>query len=218
MSTVFPLPARALFLLLLLAAACAHADGDDQAWIAEAYHRSLAYERTQRYDQAIKALALVEKAYPKGYTVNLRLGWLNYLAGRHANAIAHYHKAQHILPDALEPKLGLALPLLAQQRFAEAETVLVQVLRIDLYNYPGNLRLLQALAGQGKYEAARAVARRMLARYPADVAFLAWLGRIEAKQGEEEKARRLFRDVLILDPENVAARAFFRALGERKKR
>jgi len=183
----------------------------DEKWVVEAYHRSMMYERVQKLDDAIKALALVFESYPQAYTINLRLGWLHYLAGRHANSIEHYQRAIKAVPEAAEPRLGLALPLLAQQKYVEAEEVLVQVLRTDFYNYYGNLRLLMALRGQGKYKAARVVSLRMLKIYPADVTFLAQLAALESLLGDKKRARNLYLSVYTLDPENVEARAYLRS-------
>ena len=188
-------------------------DGDD-TWIVAAYHRSFSNENVQKYDEAIRALEPVRVAYPEGYTVNLRLGWLNYLAGHHANAILHYRKAVAVAPGNIEARLGLLLPLLAQQRHAEAEEVAQQILRTDPYNYYGNVRLVAALQGQGKYEAARGVVQRMLVLYPADVTFLRQLASIEQALGRQKVASRLFRSVYILDPDDPAAGAFLRNTGD----
>ncbi len=198
-----------LLAILLLCSALALAASDD-TWITDAYHRSLAYERVQKYDDAMKALAGVLERYPESYTVNLRLGWLHYLAGHHANARKHYRQAIKAIPASLEARLGLLLPLLAQHEYGHAEQMATQVLRTDLYNYYGNLRLLTALKGQKKYDAARTVAERMLAVYPADVRFLAELASLRALQGQTDEATRLYRSVFILDPENQAARRYLK--------
>ncbi len=196
----------ALLLWSLVTIAAPQGATSDDAWIADAYHRSLAYERVQKYADAIKALTAVRERFPETYTVNLRLGWLNYLAGHHANARQHYRAAIKAVPASLEARLGLLLPLLAQHEYAQAEQVATQILRTDLYNYYGNLRLLMALKGQKKYPAARTVAERMLAVYPADVRFLAELAALHALEGHTEQASHLYRAVFILDPENPAAR------------
>ena len=61
-----------------------------------------------------------------------------------------------------------------------------------------------------KYEAARTVAERMLAVYPADVRFLAELAAVHALQGQTDEATRLYHAVFILDPENPAARRYLK--------
>lgn len=176
--------------------------------VAGAYARSFGYERTEAYDDAVRALAPVYDAYPNGYTVNLRMGWLFYLNGNYTNAVAHYEVAEAAAPTALEPKLGRLLPLLAQERWAEAEALGYQVVSVDHYSYYGNLRLAAALRMQGKADAAYQVALKMVAAYPTDVLYLVELARTIDARGDPDEARRIFGEVLILDPENEAARRY----------
>lgn len=174
--------------------------------IRDAYHQSYRYEKTQNYEDAIKAVTPVLAAYPQGYTVNLRLGWLHYLAGNYANAKSYYQAAIKIAPASLEAKLGYTLPLLAQERYEETETIAKQIIRVDDSNYYANLRLAFALRMQKKFDAAEAVLNRILPLYPTDVKFLAELGLIKLAQKQTDAAKRIFTDILVLDPENVTAK------------
>lgn len=174
--------------------------------IRDAYHNSYRYEKAQNYDDAIKAIIPVSTAYPQGYTVNLRLGWLYYLAGNFANSKACYQAAMKVAPDSIEAKLGYTLPLLAQERYEEVETIAALVIRVDAANYYANLRLAFALRMQRKYDAAKEVLNRMLPLYPTDVKFLAELGLVHVAQNQPDAARRVFADIVTLDPENVVAR------------
>jgi tetratricopeptide (TPR) repeat protein len=173
-----------------------------------AYKRSLDYERVQDYQNAIRALAPVYEAAPNGYTVNLRMGWLFYLNGNHANAAEHYEVATRAAPLALEPKLGHLLPLLAQGRWSDAETLAYQVVSADHYNYYGNLRLAIALRMQGKLDAAYQIALKMVGAYPADLLHLTELAQIQDARGDKAEARRIFGEVLLLDPEHQTARRY----------
>jgi len=177
--------------------------------IKAAYHASYEYERAEDYQDGIRALAPVYEAYPNGYTVNLRMGWLFYLNGNYNNAISHYDVARSAAPFALEPKLVQLLPMLAQGRWSDAESVAYEVVSVDHYNYYGNMRLVFALRMQEKFEPAYQIALKMAAVYPTDVAFLTELALLNQARGYEEEAARLFTDVQILDPENEAARNYF---------
>jgi tetratricopeptide (TPR) repeat protein len=179
---------------------------DDE--IREAYHISYRYEKAQNYDDAIKSIAPVLTAYPQGYTVNLRLGWLYYLSGNYANAKTYYQAAMKSAPASLEAKLGYTLPLLAQARYDETETITKQIVRVDASNYYASLRLAFALRMQKKFEAAEEVLNRLLLLYPTDVKFLTELGLVKVAQDQHSAARRIFADVLTLDPENVAAKEY----------
>lgn len=176
--------------------------------IAGIYQRSYDYEGVQDYQNAIRALSPVYEAWPNGYTVNLRMGWLFYLNGNHANAAAHYEVASRAAPMAVEPKLGWLLPLLAQGRWGEAELLAYQIVSVDHYSYYGNLRLAIALRMQGKVEPAHQVVLKMVGAYPTDVLYLVELAQIQDARGDRAEARRLFGEVLILDPENETARRY----------
>ena len=178
----------------------------DYQQIKKAYEDSYRYEKLQNYEMAIKALMPVYKEYPKGYTVNLRLGWLYYLWGKYRNSIEHYQIAMEVAPYSVEARLGYMLPLLAQGRYAEVEKVAYQILKTDYYNYYANLRLAYALRMQKKYDLASEVARKMLVLYPTDVQFLVELALDYLGMGQKDKGYSILWDVLILQPDNETAK------------
>jgi len=185
--------------------------------IREAYYRSYMYEKAQDYEDAIKALMPIYEKFPNGYTVNLRLGWLYYLYGRYANSEYHYKKAIRAIPSSLEALLGLTLPYMAQGRWKEVEETCYKILRSDYYNYYANLRLSYALRNEKNYLAAENVARKMLAIYPTDVNFLLELAISLYLQGKLSFAEAIFKDVLILSPENPTAKKYLEMIERRKK-
>ncbi|WP_457641203.1 tetratricopeptide repeat protein [Persephonella sp.] len=180
--------------------------------IKNSYYHSYQYEKSGSFEDAIKSLIPVYNKYPDGYTVNLRLGWLYYLNKKYANSIYHYEKAVKVAPYSIEAKLGYTLPLLAQSRYADVEKVCYQILNTDFYNYFGNLRLSFVLRMQKKYDLAEKVINKMLVIYPTDVNFLLELGLLRFSTGKKEDAKRVFNDILILDPENVIAKEYLEKL------
>jgi tetratricopeptide (TPR) repeat protein len=58
--------------------------------IKKAYEQSYLYEKIGDYKNAIRVLIPVYEAYPSGYTVNLRLGWLYYLLGKYKDLKIEY--------------------------------------------------------------------------------------------------------------------------------
>lgn len=197
-----------LFIATLILTAFISRPALTQKQIQEAYYKSYNYEKLQDYKNAIKAIIPVYKEYPNGYTLNLRLGWLYYLNKNYANSIFYYDNAIKIAPGAVEPKLGYLLPLLAQQRYQEAETVASQILLIDYYNYYGNLRLAFTLRMEGKFSLAEKVVDKMLGLYPIDVSFLTEKALLYIAEKDEDNALKLFSDIIILDPENVTAKYY----------
>jgi len=213
-----------LLLQVLLLSLTAFSLNYDQ--IKEAYQKSYLYEKIGNYKDAIRVLMPVYEAYPNGYTVNLRLGWLYYLWGKYKNSEFHYTKAVKAIPSSVEAKLGLTLPLMAQEKWAHAERVIYQILTVDYYNYYGNLRLCFVLEKEKKYNLQKQVALKMLSVYPTSVPFLLCLTKSYYHLGDLTKAKNLLKDVLILDPENVEAKMLLQRLekseektvkGEKKK-
>ncbi len=182
----------------------------DYEEIKRAYELSYQFERRGEYTKAREALWPIYEHFPRGYTVNLRLGWLFYLEGRYRNAIKHYETAVSVAPKAVEPLLGLSLPYLARRDWQRVEELMYRVLKIDFYNYYGNLRLAIALRNQKKYRQAEAVCRKMLTLYPTDVSFLVELALNLYALGHRQEARTILEDVLILDPGNRIAPRYLR--------
>ncbi|WP_457622061.1 tetratricopeptide repeat protein [Persephonella sp.] len=201
---------RLIILLLLLVNGLSFAL--DYEEIKNAYYRSYQYEKVGDFENAIKSIMTVYDEYPEGYTVNLRLGWLYYLNKNYANSIYHYERALKIVPSSIEAKLGYTLPLIAQGKYADVEKICYQILNTDFFNYYGNLRLSFVLRMQKKYDIASKVINKMLSLYPTDVNFLTELALVRYFQGDMKQAEYLFKDILILDPENVTAKEYLKKI------
>lgn len=176
--------------------------------IKTSYEKSYTFERQGDYTDAIKALMPIYQNHPNGYTVNLRLGWLYYLLKKYANSEYHYKKALKVVPISVEAMLGVSLIYMAQERWSDLESLMYKILKADYYNYYGNLRLCIALRKQKKFSISETVARKMLSIYPTDVNFLNELAISLYYQGKKSYALSIFKDVLILDPENVVAKTY----------
>jgi len=175
--------------------------------IQQIFYKSYNYEKMGDYKDAIKVLIPLYDKYPNGYTVNLRLGWLFYLNKNYANSIKHYQKASLILPYSIEPKLGLMRDYLAMQKFKKALRIGNIILREDFYNYYGNYYEILALKGIKDYKNALKIANKMLSLYPTSVLFLNALGEIYYLENKKDLAKKVFEDVLVLDPNNVVAKS-----------
>ncbi len=179
--------------------------------IQGAYLKSYDAEKKGKLDDAVKALESVTKDYPNGYTLNLRLAYLNYKNKKHPAALENYDKANQALPYSLDPKLGKMVVLGTQERYADVEAVGYQVLNLDYLNYSGNLRLAYALRMQKKYDIAEKVALKMLSLYPVDISFLTEYG-ILLYLKDLQKSKNVFQDILILDPNNTAAKDYIKLI------
>jgi tetratricopeptide (TPR) repeat protein len=170
------------------------------------YFKSYDYEQMGKYSEAIKVLSPLYRRYPKGYTLNLRFGWLFFLDKKYNNAIKYYQKASLINTYALDPKLGLIRIYLATSSYKKAQTTATSILKIDFYNYYANLYMIKTLIAERKYDIASKNLEKMLALYPTDVLFLEELLRIY-KYTKNKGFKKLQGDILILDPNNIMARS-----------
>ncbi len=166
------------------------------------YFKSYDYELLGKYNEAIKVLSPLYKKYPKGYTLNLRFGWLFYKSKKYADAITYYKKASLINGYALDPKLGLIRVYLDIHSFEDAQNVASELLKIDYYNYYANIYMIQALNAQKKYDTSLKIINKMLALYPTDISYLELLA-VVYKQTKSLYLEKLYENILILDPNNV---------------
>ncbi|GAB6074781.1 tetratricopeptide repeat protein [Nautilia lithotrophica] len=175
--------------------------------IKKAYYESYNYEKMGDYKDAIKVLIPVYNKYPNGYTLNLRLGWLFYLSKKYQNALDHYKKASLVAPYSIEAKLGIMRTYLAAGDYDNALKVGDVILKMDYYNYYGNYYEITALMYKKQYDTALSLTNKMLSLYPTSILFLVKLGEIYYVK-DKNKAKRIFEDVLILDPNNITAKEY----------
>lgn len=180
--------------------------------ISQSYYKSYNYEKSANLTDAIKAIQLVYKQYPTSYTVNNRLAYLYNLNKQYKNAISHYKKAIFAMPDALTPKLGLLSIYITTAQFDSASKIGFQVISVDHYNYFGNLRLAHVLRKTKKYELSEKLLLNMLALYPSDTLYLTELGLLNFDENDWLNAKTIMQNVLILEPENVAAKQVILAI------
>ena len=174
--------------------------------VKKQYFKSYDYEQMGKYSEAIKVLSPLYKKYPKGYTLNLRFGWLFYLDKKYNDAQTYYKKASLANSYALDPRLGLIRIYLVREDYAKAELVAYELLKIDYYNYYANLYVAKALIAQKKYTVATDIIHKMLALYPTDIGYLELLA-VVYKETESKYLSKLYEDILILDPNNVYVRS-----------
>lgn len=192
----------ALVLLLAATAVAPRAGANPEAW-----RRSYALEARGDARGALAALDALPDDARGTYLYALRRAWLLYSQGRHDEAVAAYRQAEAAAPEAIEPKVGELLPLLALRRWQEAEQRARAVLRADPANYLATRRLALALYQLGRHDDARAAYQQVLARYPGDLEMLTGVGWCELQRGRRDEAAAAFRAVLAVSPDDASATA-----------
>ncbi len=167
----------------------------------DAFHESLTLEASGNYAKAIEALDAVIKEYKDDYLLNLRLGWLHYLARNYEKSNRFYSQALAMSGGkAIEALLGKTYPLSAQGDWEGVAAAYTQVLKLDPENYTANLRLGQIYLNRGLYAEARAYLEKAFTQYPGSYEPNVSLGWTYYYLGNRQKATQLLTTALMLSP------------------
>ncbi|MBT3168264.1 MAG: hypothetical protein HN952_06900 [Candidatus Cloacimonetes bacterium] len=180
--------------------------------IKEAYTKSYEYETLEKYDYAIKSLNKVQKNYADEYTINYRLGWLHYLHGKYSNALEYLGKALVVNSYSVEALNTKNLVHIAQKEWQKSEELSAKIIEIDYYNVSANYWYSYSLKMQKKYDLAIKIDRKMLVIFPTSAIFLQELAENLNLNNKSEESYLIFSGLLILDPTNQSAIAFFENL------
>lgn len=193
----------ALFALIALTLAGGPALAADDA--ASRFRASYALEGGGDYPAALAELSQLDAGGPLAYAIHLRRGWLLYLAGRHADAVAAYRAAIDAEPSAVEPVLGVTLPLMALRRWKEAEDAARDALALAPGHYTAASRLAYVLYNSGRHQQAAQVYGTLVELYPADVEMRTGQGWALLKAGDARRGCAAFDQVLAIAPAHTSA-------------
>jgi tetratricopeptide (TPR) repeat protein len=173
----------------------------------EHYQRSYELETAGRSRDALKALHEIPPRSRDTYMYELREGWLKYLTGDHRGAVISYRRAIKRAPGAVEPRLGLMLPLMGLRLWQQVEREARAVLKQAPGNYLAESRLAFTCYNLGRYPEAERRYRQLVKLYPGDVDMKTGLAWTLCRQGKTREAAAIFREVLGYSPKNSSARA-----------
>ena len=171
-----------------------------------ALQQSYASEAAGDYPAALDAISGVPTSGDLAYIVDLRRGWLHYLAGENNKSVAAYTRAASAQLDSVEARVGLTLPLLSERRWTEVEHTCREVLAKAPGETTCTARLAWALYSQGRHMEAEAAYAVGVARWPSNVDLRAGRGWARCKQGDTTGAQADFALVLQLSPAHGTAR------------
>jgi len=174
----------------------------------DVWAESYRLESLTRYEQAAEVLLPILNKEPKNEFVYLRLAWLNYLRGSHNDAIDQYNKALSLNSKSLDARLGLTLPLLAQQRWKEAAKFAQETLDIAPWNYYAHVRLMIAEEGMRQWQTLAKHANEVYLHYPSDATILVYLARANRWLNNTGDAKNAYRKVLERVPGHIEALQF----------
>ncbi len=176
---------------------------NNQATLQGAFSKSYQYEYKGNFTEAITALKTVY--HEDSYEINVRLGWVTYLAGLFTESSAYYQKAIALKPYSIEAKLGLANPASALGNWDQVITLYNEILTIDPQNTLTNYRMGSIYYGRKDYTRAEKYLEKVVNLYPFDYdsnILFAWTN---LKLGKLREASVLFNKVLLIKPADASA-------------
>jgi tetratricopeptide (TPR) repeat protein len=160
------------------------------------------------YKAAAEQFDPVLKTEPANEFARLRRAWLLYLAGSYNDSQSDYKAALQANPESLDAQIGMALPLLAQQRWKEAALVAEKALQTAPWNYYAHLRLMVAEEGQRQWQTLLEHTGKLHQRYPSDATVLVYRARAQYWLGDRKAARETYQQVLQRIPGHLEALQF----------
>lgn len=187
--------------VLLLLSTTARAEG-----VAELYRTSYERATAQDYTAALKAMADMPEIARATYVWKLRTAWLRYVLDHLETSITLYRSAATIEPRAIEPLLGLSLPLMKAGRWAEAIVALQKAQELA----PGDTTVLARLGyvtlKAGRYSDCERWYKTGLSLLPGDVDLRDGLGWCLLFQNRFQEAAVQFESVLAVAPDHLTAK------------
>lgn len=177
----------------------------------KAFGESYTYEYTGEYSKAIQALKNVYNE--SSYEINLRLGWLTYMAGFFTESASYYQKAIDLKPLSIEAKYGYVYPASALGNWELVKKQYLDILKIDAQNTQAHYRLGSIYYGNEDYTSALKHFESIVNLYPFDYDGLLMFGWTNLKLGKLREAEVLFNKVLMNRPGDKSA---MEGLGEIK--
>jgi len=174
-----------------------------QTTVLKAFEKSYTLEAAQKYTEAISTLKAVYEV--NSYELNLRLGWLYYLAADYKTSIFYYKKAVEIYPQSTEAKLGYVYPLSAIYSWDEVILQYKAILKMDTYNSQVNYSLGLIYYYRKDYTTAKLYLDFAITSYPFDYDIVVLSGWNNLMLGKTEESKKLFNRALLLKPNDTSA-------------
>jgi tetratricopeptide (TPR) repeat protein len=167
---------------------------------------SVTAETNQDYAAAIQQLTGFQQAGGDPFLLNLRAGWLYYLAQDYKNASDRYNQAARLQPSAITPLLGLLNVAQARADATEIRKAVEAVLRVDPINYTAQMAGASLQFKAQNYRESLSYYRRVLQYYPDDLTARSGEAWSFYHQGRRDLATTDFQILLSVNPDYPEAR------------
>ena len=194
---------RILSVILLFLITHKGISAQDFSETKDAFQNSYIQEATGEFLAAINSLKSVYDE--DSYELNLRLGWLSYLAGSFTEAVAYYSKAITLMPYAVEPRFGVVYPGAAMGNWSMVISQYEKILEITPNNSIAMHRLGLIYYGQENYETALRYVDKVVNLYPFDYDAITMLAWTHFRLQNTREAKVLFQKALLHTPGGTSA-------------
>jgi tetratricopeptide (TPR) repeat protein len=178
-------------------------NAQDYAKIQKAFSDSYTQEYLGDYANAIQ---LMKNVYDEnGYEVNLRLGWLSYMAGFFTESTSYYQKCIDLKPMSIEAKFGFTYPASAMGNWEQVKKQYNDILKLDPQNSIANYKLGSIYYGNEDYTNALKYFEKVVNLYPFGYDGLLMFAWTNLKLGKFREAEVLFNKVLMYQPNDKSA-------------
>ena len=167
------------------------------------FYKSYDLEKASNYTGAIAELKKVYRV--DDYFINIRLGWLYYLAKNNAESLKYYRIAIQLKPNSVEAKFGYVKPLSALELWDSVKEQYLGILRIDSNNTRASYWLGVIYYNRKEYAKSEKLFAKVIGLYPLDydsVIMQAWT---KYRLGKKAEAKVLFNHALTLTPNDKDA-------------
>jgi tetratricopeptide (TPR) repeat protein len=168
-----------------------------------AFGKSYEAENAKNYSSAINEIKSIYDA--TNYVINIRLGWLNYLAKQYNESINYYEKAITLKPYAIEARLGCVKPLSALEDWEKVKKQYMEILTIDPQNTLANYWLGVIYYNRKDFVNASKLFEKIINLYPLDYDSIIILGWSKLYNNKPLEAKSLFQQALIIKPNDTSA-------------
>jgi len=176
---------------------------DNNQIILKAFSQSLTYEYKGDYTNAIKEIVTIYTA--DSYEQNVRLGWLNYEAGKFTESVSYYEKALALKPMSEEAHLGIVYPASAIGNWDQVLAHYTKILANNPANTTVNYKVGLIYYERKDYTKAYSYFEKVVNLYPFGYDALLMYAWTNFKLNKTREAKVLFNKVLMLSPNDTSA-------------
>ncbi|NVO19517.1 MAG: tetratricopeptide repeat protein [Bacteroidetes bacterium] len=175
----------------------------DYKALQDAFSNSYSLEKAGKYQAAVD---VIKKNFDESsYEMNVRLGWLHYMAGSFSEALNCYSRAIKLMPYSIEARLGYAYPAASLGNWEAVIGKYQEILKIDPSNYLATYRLASIYYTRKDYASAYKLFEKLVNMYPFDYDVLHMFAWTNYQMGKYREAKVLFNKTLLNRPGDASA-------------